>query len=81
MEAVTNKKKSVPNANNSAAGATSQSDMIRFESLDHFAVEQIDLEYNKLSYLVLQTVDKLVKNLNNFKEQAKFHENMLQMQS
>ena len=76
MDAVTNKKKSVPNANN-AAGSTSQSDMIRFESLDHFAVEQIDLEYNKLSYLVLQTVDKLVKNLNNFKEQAKFHENML----
>ena len=51
--------------------------MIRFESLDHFAVEQIDLEYNKLSYLVIQTVEKLVKNLNNFKEQAKFHENML----
>ena len=47
--------------------------MIKFESLDHFSVEKIDLEYNKLSFLVIQTVEKLIKNLHQFKEQAKLH--------
>ena len=47
--------------------------MIRFESLDHFNIEQIDLEYNKLSFLVIQTVEKLLKDLHQFKDQAKLH--------
>ena len=55
--------------------------MLRFESLDHFVLEKIDLEYNKLSHLVVQTVDKLLKNLQQFKDQAKYHQNMFQMQS
>ena len=45
----------------------------KFDSLDHFSLKKIDLEYNKLSYLVIQTVDKLLKNLCHFKEQAKVH--------
>ena len=27
--------------------------IIKFESLDHFNIEKIDLEYNKLSFLVI----------------------------
>ena len=31
--------------------------VIKFESLDHFAVEKIDLEYNKISMLVIRAVE------------------------
>lgn len=47
--------------------------MNKFDSLDHFSLKKIDVEYNKLSYLVIQTVEKLLKNLCTFKEQAKIH--------
>ena len=43
--------------------SSSKQSIIKFESLDHFAIEKIDLEYNKLSFLVIQTVEKLLKNL------------------
>jgi len=54
---------------------------MKFESLDHFAIEKIELQYNKISFLVIQTVEKLIKNLSQFKEQAKLHQNMFQMQA
>ena len=50
--------------------------VLRFESLDHFAIEKIDLEYNKISMLVVRAVEQQLKNLHQFKEQAKLHQNM-----
>ena len=32
--------------------------MIKFESLDHFAIEKIELEYNKISMLVIRAVEQ-----------------------
>lgn len=32
-------------------------EVIKFESLDHFAIEKIDLEYNKISMLVIRAVE------------------------
>ena len=49
----------------------------KFDSLDHFSLKRIDLEYNKLSHLVIQTVEKLLSNLCNFKDQAKVHQNFI----
>ena len=37
--------------------------ILRFESLDHFAIEKIDLEYNKISTLVIRAVEQQLKNL------------------
>ena len=41
-----------------AAGYT-----IKFTSMNHFSLRRIDLSYNKLSHLVIQTVERLLKNL------------------
>lgn len=54
--------KAVTRQSSNAASSADQQ-CIKLESLDHFALEKIDLEYNKLSHLVIQTVEKLLKNL------------------
>ena len=41
---------------NSSAPDKSSDDIMRFESLNYFAIETIDLEYNKISMLVIRAV-------------------------
>lgn len=67
MQAVS-KSATTNNQNTGPAPTNSQQSLIKFESLDHFALEKIDLQYNKISFLVIQTVEKLLKNLHQFKE-------------
>lgn len=50
-------------AKSTSKGDGNNQALIKFESLDHFALESIDLQYNKISFLVIQTVEKLIKNL------------------
>ena len=34
-----------------------QQTMMKFDSLDHFALDKLDLEYNKISILVVRAVE------------------------
>ena len=35
-----------------------QENMMKFDSLDHFMLDKIDLEYNKISILVIRAVEQ-----------------------
>ena len=62
--------------NNNTKGET-----LKFDFLDNFNLLYIDLEFTKVSSLVQKSIEKLLAELVEFKEQARIHENLIQIQT
>jgi len=53
---------------------------LQFDTLEHLILKKVDLSHNRISSNILNTIQALLKDLEEFKEQAKIHQNYIQMQ-
>ncbi len=64
----------------SAAAGELGNQNLQFDTLEHLILKKIDLSFNKISANILGSIQALLKDVEEFKEQAKIHQNYIQMQ-